>query len=51
MKILITGGGGFLGFKLAKTLLARGQLGGKADQRASPCSMAHFLRVLKICRR
>ena len=29
MKILITGGGGFLGFKLAKTLLARGQLGGK----------------------
>ena len=30
MKILITGGGGFLGFKLAKTLLARGQLGGKA---------------------
>ena len=30
MKILITGGGGFLGFKLAKTLLARGKLGGKA---------------------
>ena len=30
MKILITGGGGFLGFKLAKTLLARGTLGGKA---------------------
>jgi len=29
MNILITGGGGFLGFKLAKTLLARGQLGGK----------------------
>jgi nucleoside-diphosphate-sugar epimerase len=29
MKILITGGGGFLGFKLAKTLLARGNLGGK----------------------
>lgn len=29
MKILITGGGGFLGFKLAKTLLARGTLGGK----------------------
>ncbi|HXR59062.1 MAG TPA: D-erythronate dehydrogenase [Burkholderiales bacterium] len=29
MKILITGGGGFLGFKLAKTLLARGRLGGK----------------------
>ena len=29
MNILITGGGGFLGFRLAKTLLARGQLGGK----------------------
>jgi D-erythronate 2-dehydrogenase len=29
MKILITGGGGFLGFKLARTLLARGQLGGR----------------------
>jgi nucleoside-diphosphate-sugar epimerase len=29
MKILITGGGGFLGYKLAKTLLARGQLGGR----------------------
>src|SRR5262245_34977348 len=29
MKILITGGGGFLGFRLARTLLARGQLGGK----------------------
>ena len=28
MKVLITGGGGFLGFKLAKALLARGQLGG-----------------------
>jgi D-erythronate 2-dehydrogenase len=29
MKVLITGGGGFLGFRLARTLLARGQLGGK----------------------
>jgi len=29
MKILITGGGGFLGFRLAKALLARRQLGGK----------------------
>jgi nucleoside-diphosphate-sugar epimerase len=30
MKILITGGGGFLGFRLARTLLARGQLGGRS---------------------
>ena len=30
MNILITGGGGFLGFRLARTLLKRGQLGGKA---------------------
>ena len=29
MKILITGGGGFLGFRLAGTLLARGRLGGR----------------------
>jgi nucleoside-diphosphate-sugar epimerase len=29
MKILITGGGGFLGFRLARTLLARGKLGGR----------------------
>jgi nucleoside-diphosphate-sugar epimerase len=29
MKVLITGGGGFLGFRLARVLLARGQLGGK----------------------
>jgi len=28
VKILITGGGGFLGFRLAGTLLARGRLGG-----------------------
>lgn len=30
MKILITGGGGFLGFRLARKLLEGGQLGGKA---------------------
>jgi D-erythronate 2-dehydrogenase len=29
MRILITGGGGFLGFRLARALLARGQLGGQ----------------------
>jgi nucleoside-diphosphate-sugar epimerase len=29
MKILITGGGGFLGFRLARKLLERGQLGGR----------------------
>jgi nucleoside-diphosphate-sugar epimerase len=29
MKILITGGGGFLGFRLARALLARGKLGGR----------------------
>lgn len=33
MNILITGGGGFLGFKLAKALLARGRLGGQAIER------------------
>jgi nucleoside-diphosphate-sugar epimerase len=29
MKVLITGGGGFLGFRLARKLLERGQLGGR----------------------
>ncbi len=32
MKILITGGGGFVGSRLASALLARGHLGGKAIQ-------------------
>src|SRR6185295_6858862 len=30
MKMLITGGGGFLGFRLARTLLERGTVGGKS---------------------
>ncbi len=30
MKVLITGGGGFIGSRLAKALLARGELGGRA---------------------
>ena len=30
MKVLITGGGGFIGSRLARTLLARGELGGEA---------------------
>lgn len=33
MKIVVTGGGGFLGAKLAKTLLERGSLGGEAVSR------------------
>jgi len=46
MKILITGGGGFLGARLARTLLATGQLDGKAvsglmltDQQAPPADL------------
>lgn len=46
MKILITGGGGFLGARLARTLLARGQLDGQgietlvlADQQAVPSDL------------
>ena len=47
MKLLITGGGGFVGARLARSLLARGQLGGRtierlvlADQVAPPADLA-----------
>jgi nucleoside-diphosphate-sugar epimerase len=47
MKLLITGGGGFVGARLARSLLARGQLGGQkiervvlADQVPPPADLA-----------
>jgi nucleoside-diphosphate-sugar epimerase len=52
MKLLITGGAGFLGALLARTLLARGQLGGReisqlvlADQAAPPPDLQAQPRV------
>jgi D-erythronate 2-dehydrogenase len=52
MKILITGGAGFVGARLARTLLARGTLGGRriealvvVDQAAPPADLAADLRV------
>ncbi|HYN60773.1 MAG TPA: NAD-dependent epimerase, partial [Rubrivivax sp.] len=46
MKLLITGGGGFVGARLARTLLARGTLAGQtidqvvlADQVAPPADL------------
>ncbi|CAD5373835.1 D-erythronate dehydrogenase [Rubrivivax sp. A210] len=52
MKILITGGAGFVGARLARTLLARGQLAGReiaqivlADQFAPPADLAAEARV------
>ena len=52
MKLLITGAGGFVGARLARTLLARGQLGGKtitslvlADQVAPPVDLLADPRV------
>ena len=52
MKILITGGGGFLGARLARTLLATGQLDGKAvsglmltDQQAPPADLVAQSKV------
>jgi nucleoside-diphosphate-sugar epimerase len=40
MKLLITGGAGFLGARLARTLLARGQLGGRALTRVVLADLA-----------
>jgi nucleoside-diphosphate-sugar epimerase len=52
MKLLITGGGGFVGARLARTLLARGTLAGApvervvlADQVAPPADLAADARV------
>lgn len=52
MKLLITGGAGFVGARLARTLLARGTLGGQAitrlvlaDQAAAPADLLADARV------
>ena len=52
MKLLITGGAGFLGARLARTLLAKGELAGKrltqvvlADQFPAPADLAADPRV------
>ena len=52
MKLLITGGGGFVGARLARTLLARGELAGQTiaalvltDQVASPADLVADRRV------
>jgi nucleoside-diphosphate-sugar epimerase len=52
MKLLITGGAGFIGARLARTLLARGALGGRrieqlvlADQFAPPADLTADARV------
>jgi nucleoside-diphosphate-sugar epimerase len=53
MRLLITGGAGFIGARLARTLLARGQLNGQAitqiilaDQFPAPADLAADPRVL-----
>ena len=42
MKVVITGGGGMLGFKLAKALLARGRLTGADGKEAAITRLALF---------
>jgi nucleoside-diphosphate-sugar epimerase len=58
MKILITGGAGFVGTRLARTLLARGRLGGQAiaqivlsDQYALPRAAADLLDDPRVVQR
>ncbi|MED5620119.1 hypothetical protein VPH43_12620 [Ideonella sp. BN130291] len=52
MKLLITGGAGFLGARLARTLLARGGLAGqRIAQRRHPADPAVVLRHPKVHRR
>ncbi|MEY4436075.1 MAG: hypothetical protein RL175_1030, partial [Pseudomonadota bacterium] len=53
MRLLITGGAGFIGARLARTLLARGQLQGQtitqiilADQFPAPADLAADPRVV-----
>src|SRR5258708_29559034 len=45
MKILITGGGGFIGGRLAKALLARGELGGTRISRITLLDGAFPVRI------
>ena len=55
MRLLITGGAGFIGARLARTLLARGKLAGQridrivlADQFAPPADLTRDARRSRI---